>query len=87
MRPFVIITVTFQDGQENLFYDLEVPTDVPAGQVARDMAEVLNHYRQKEILPMNGCSLLNKRTGKALRPEETFSRAGVWQGDVLMIKK
>ena len=85
MRPFVIITV--RDEQEQFSYDMEVPTDVPVSQVTANIAEVLNYYKKKEIVPMKGCRLINKRTKKELSPDSTFGKEGIWQGDVVYIKK
>lgn len=88
MRAFIIVTV--KDDAGTFTYDVEVPTDVPVGKIAADIAEVLNCYRkkanQKQLLPAERYSLQNKRTGKILNSEATFLQEGVWQGDVLLIK-
>ena len=85
MRPFIIVSV--QDEVGKFSYDVEIPTDIPVIQVTANIAEVLNYYHKKEVMPMTGCRLWNKRTGKIISPDSTFAKEGIWQGDIIQIKR
>ena len=42
MRPYVIVTI--QTVNKDFVYDTEVPTNVPAGRLAKDIIEALTAY-------------------------------------------
>lgn len=84
MKPYVIVTV--QDGNKQFNYDMEIPTDVQVGQLAGDILEALSCYNTKISLPKGSCSLFCKRLNRGLYINETFGTAGIWNGDIIIIK-
>lgn len=84
MRPFIIVTVT--DGNSLLPYDIEVPTDVPAKKILKDIVETLSAYSGNEDILNNAREIYSIRLGRSLFEEETFVDAGIWNGDVILIR-
>lgn len=83
MRPYIIITV--QTDNKDFVYDIEVPTNVPAGRLGSDILEALNTHDQiVSTLALKG-SLFCKRLSMTIPEEMTFLEAGVWSGDVIVI--
>lgn len=81
MRPYIIVTV--ENNTKTFSLDLEVPTDLPAKRLVKDMAEVLNSYfNQRRVL---GTDLFCQRLNRSLWPDESFADAGVWPGDKFLI--
>lgn len=84
MKPFVIITI--QDENRKFIYDIEVPTDVVAGQLVTDIAEVLSSYQPGAGTVKSPKQLYCQRLKKALSANETFGSAGIWTGDIIVIR-
>lgn len=85
MREFIVITVQ----AENLdkIYDLEVPTNVKVRQLAENIRDVLNSYLSDKVLNQSHCILYSERLQRVLSNEETFYEAGIWNGDVIQMRK
>ena len=84
MRPEIIITL--RDAGGNFNYDLEVPTDIPAGMLTENIKEVLAAYdpglsRVKEL-----STLYSERLGTEIPAKRTLGSTGIWNGDILIIK-
>lgn len=83
MRPYIIITV--QTDNKDFVYDIEVPTNVPAGRLGNDIIEALTVHNQiVSSIALKG-SLFCKRLSMMIPEEMTFLEAGVWSGDVIVI--
>ena len=83
MRPYIIITV--QTDNKDFVYDIEVPTNVPAGRLGNDIIEALTVHNQiVSSIALKG-SLFCKRLSMTIPEEMTFLEAGVWSGDVIVI--
>lgn len=83
MRPYIIVTV--QTDNKDFVYDIEVPTNVPAGRLGSDILEALNAHDQIiSTLALKG-SLFCKRLSMTIPEDMTFLEIGVWSGDVIVI--
>ena len=83
MKPSVIVTVKEKNG---LDYDVELPVNVPVSQLAKDIAEVINDYNEKKVLPQDSYALYCDRMGKTLPGNRTLMELGVWNGDILVLQ-
>ena len=83
IRPFVIVTLRASALEGTL--DLEVPTDVPSGQLAADIVEQINATLKKAALKGAGAQLRCERLNRTLSRRETFAEAGVWSGDIITL--
>lgn len=84
MRPFVIITI--QDEKKNFIYDMEVPTDIPVKQLTENMIDTISSYNSKISLSPKPGILYCQRLKRELDEEETFGSAGIWTGDILVLR-
>ena len=84
MKPTVIVTIQAQGIEGGI--DIEAPTDVPVKQLAGDIAEQINGYLGKDVLRGKGMTLRCERLNQRLQPDETFARAGIWNGDIIWIQ-
>lgn len=85
MREFIVITIKAENLDKT--YDLEVPTGIKARQLAGNIRDILNAYLSKNILPYDHCVLYSERLQRMLSDNETFYEAGIWNGDVIQIRK
>lgn len=83
MRPFIIVTV--QTENKDFVYDIEVPTNLPAGRLGDDIIEALTAYNPNIGKIVLKGSLLCKRLSMTIPEEMTFLEAGVWSGDIIVI--
>lgn len=84
MRSFIIVSI--QDEKKELNYDIEVPTNIPAVQLAEDIVEALNNYNPRHFLPNRKYTLYCVRQKRLLEDRKSLMEAGVWTGDVLILK-
>ena len=77
-----LMIVTFKF--ENSMYDLQVPSDIPTGDLLVWVLEYVNQLAFKRLQPNHVALLLNRRN-VIIRPELTFDEAGVWNGDYITI--
>ena len=83
MRPYIIVTI--QTENKDFVYDIEVPTNVPAGRLGDDIIEALTAYNQNIGKIVLKGYLFCKRLSMTIPEEMTFLEAGVWSGDVIVI--
>ena len=79
----IIVTVT--DALKCYSYDIEVPTNVSADRLKRDIVEALNGYNSYLLLKADFIELYCDRLGRNLEVDETFESAGVWNGDYITL--
>lgn len=79
----VIVTIT--NSQKSFLYDIEAPNNVPVEKLIFDIADVLNNYVPELSLNVTGKQLFCSRLNRIIGPKETFEKAGVWNGDYLVI--
>ena len=84
MRPSVIVTINNDDN--NYTYDVEIPTDVPCDKVFRDLINSLSVYSGVSDGLRYKTGLYSLRLQRFLDNSETFGTAGIWNGDVIMIR-
>lgn len=84
MRPFIIVTVN--DGTSHLSYDVEVPTSVPSKKILKDIVESLNAYCGETDSFKSPIEIYSVRLGRSLQEDESFADAGIWNGDVVLIR-
>ncbi len=83
-----IVVVTLRSDELSGSFDIEVPIDVPAGQLSDNIAEVFNNYLENPPFNDSVYQLYCDRQNRFLENTETFLEAGIWNGDVIrMIKK
>ena len=85
MREFIVVTVQAENLDKT--YDLEVPTNVKARQLAANIKEVLNAYLSQNVLKERTYKLFSERLRREINDNETFYEAGIWNGDVIQMKK
>ncbi len=83
MREMVLITLKSIRMQG--LYDLEVPADVPAGQLTEDIAEVMNNYLNEMLFDPADYVLKCERLKRVIGVDETFYEAGIWNGDIITL--
>ena len=84
MRAFIIVTL--KEESKKINYDMELPTDVPVVQLVRDIAEAINLYNQRTLMPERNSSLYCERLGQTLPDGRTLGELGVWTGDILFLR-
>ena len=83
MRPFMIVTI--QTANKDIVYDIELPTNLPAGRLGDDIIEALTAYNPNIGKIVLKGSLFCKRLNMTIPEEMTFLEAGVWSGDIIVI--
>ena len=78
--PRVVVSVKLRG--DGLGADFEVLTDTSAAELARQIAQNLGVPKGKGQLELRSLSL-----GRALRPDETFADAGLWDGATLILAR
>ena len=84
MRPFVIITVQTENNEFN--YDIEAPTDLQVSQLKEDIFETLCNYNPKQKTIESPSKLYCRRLKRNLNDNETFGNAGIWSGDIIVLR-
>lgn len=84
MRQYVIVTL--KSSRLSGTYDLEIPTNTPAGKIVSDIQEIIEAYRSESVFTPGEYVLYCERLGRMLADRETFDEAGVWSGDILEMK-
>ena len=83
MRPYIIVTI--QNVNNDFVYDIEVPTNLPADRLGSDIKETLISYNHNiEHLCLKG-SLFCRRLNLIIPEDLSFSEAGIWSGDIIVI--
>lgn len=84
MRSEIIITI--KDAAGSIGYDLEVPTDIPAGALIENIKETLISFNSS-LAPLSTCeNLYSERLGEELPHDRTLGFSGIWNGDILVLK-
>lgn len=80
------IIVTICDAKKRFSgYDIEIPSDVPIGQLKKDIVETLNSYKASLSLSEAGVVLSSKRMDRNFKDDETPQSAGIWNGDYIYL--
>lgn len=82
----VIVTINFKYENGTKGYDVELPCGVPADRLAAHIAQAVNGYSRRYRLPLSGGQLYCPRLKRCLAPEETLERAGIWNGDYIILQ-
>ncbi|MCR4609913.1 MAG: EsaB/YukD family protein [Eubacterium sp.] len=80
----IIASVFFVSEQGEKTYDIEMPCEVPAGILCRQISNAIRDYNGTH--PPNCSTLYSNRLSRALSEDETLSQAEIWSGDVLILK-
>ena len=80
------IIITLKDATGSIGYDLEVPTDVPAGDLIENIKETIISFN-RSLAPLSICeNLYSERLGMDLPHDRTLGSSGIWNGDILILK-
>lgn len=79
------IIVTITDKDKSFFYDVEVPSNLETAKLKDDIVETLNGYEPALNLNSAAICLFCSRINKKLNENETFTEAGVWNGDYITV--
>ncbi|MBR1759326.1 MAG: EsaB/YukD family protein [Lachnospiraceae bacterium] len=81
------VMVTAKIEKTSAVYDLELPTDVPAGELLDDIVEALNGYDPSLSLQISDCELYDPQRERALKGNATLKEAGVVNGDYIYLRE
>lgn len=83
----IIITIVkkSRDESEEIRCDIEVPTEIRADILTKDIMQVLEGYCKKPMKADGDTGLYLCRREKALEPEKTFAESEVRNGDIILI--
>lgn len=79
----LIVTVSCQTANGECAYDLEIPGNVPGTVLKTQICSVLHDYTRQQF---RQDTLYIQRLQRCLEPDETADQAGIWSGDVLVLK-
>lgn len=81
----IIVTVTDKAG--HFSYDLEISTKLEMKKLLNDIVEALNGFNTELFLNPLRYEVICVRTNHAIDSEETLEDAGIWNGDILILKR
>lgn len=81
----IIVTVTDEAG--HFSYDLEVSTKLEINKLLNDIVEALNGYNPELFLNALRYEVVCIRTNHIIGSGETLEDAGIWNGDILVLKR
>lgn len=79
------LIVTVLNPEKTFREDMELPRNVPARKLAKDIAETLRNYNEACLDGSYPNGLYCNRLGRRLNPDETLDSAGVWNGDFITL--
>lgn len=80
----IITSVIFRNETGEKTYDLEMPCNVPSEILCRHICDAVRDYSGR--VPISSGRLFCQRLNRVLAPEESLEKAGIWNGDILMLQ-
>lgn len=81
----IIVTVTNNDKRFN--YDVELPTNLEISKLTDDLIQTLHGANPEIWFNANSTKIFDMRLMRNLDFSETLETAGVWNGDILILKE